>query len=166
MPFHLSICTESDIPAFVACEWAAFYPTGKIHEVLYPGGPTPDNLAKYAAKRLGTFHDQGITFLKITTEDGEDQKLVAGAKWRHHWSTSRRTKQEESNPEGVPGIKVDWYPPDTTPEDLSYGERFINLVYEKEAQYLKGPHALLDVCFVHPSYQRLGLGDRLGDQHG
>ena len=96
MSFLLSFLSPADVPEFVEAELLAFA-NRDLTQVLFPNGPTADDIEYLRERRLEAFKKPGITFLKVTdTKTGE---LVAGGTWYEKLSEeSRKPAPESSGP--------------------------------------------------------------------
>ncbi|MCJ1415052.1 hypothetical protein MMC32_001382 [Xylographa parallela] len=149
MPLQLSIADPSDLDALTACQFAAFYPHEALHDVIWPGPPTPDNLAKCKARQQAWMQADGhSTYLKIT--DTNTGTIVAGAKWCIYEEDSERPER----------IMVDWYGEEGSAE-RAFGQELIDEFHRRRVERMKGPHCLLDLCFCSPTHQHRGAGTQL-----
>ncbi|MCJ1400326.1 hypothetical protein MMC11_003531 [Xylographa trunciseda] len=139
MPLQLSAAQPADFDALTACQFAAFHPHEAFHDVIWPGPPTAENLARCKARQQAWMAADGhSTYLKIT--DTDTGAIVAGAKWCVYAAEPARPAR----------LLVDWY-----------GEEVMDEFHRRRVQRMKGPYCLLDICFCSPTHQHRGAGAQL-----
>ncbi|KAA6412761.1 MAG: hypothetical protein FRX48_03753 [Lasallia pustulata] len=149
MPLLLSIASEADMDELTKTQFAAFYPHEVFHDILWPGPPTSENLAKSKNRQLAWMAADGhSTYLKVTdTGTGE---IVAGAKWCVY----------DKDPNRSAVLTVDWYG-DEGSEDRAYAQYLIDEFNGRRTERMKGSYCLLDICFCNPTHHRRGAGAQL-----
>lgn len=165
-------------------QFAAFYPHEVFHDIIWPGPPTPENLAKNKKRQLAWMVADGhSTYLKVTdTETGE---IVAGAKWCVYDQDPNR-----------PGVTVDWYGEEGS-EDRAYAQHLMDEFNGRRVERMRGSYcctscgpnldsqsqlyhvtlaipyelyaplltaliaSVLDICYCNPTHHRRGAGAQL-----
>lgn len=112
-------------------QFAAFYPHEVFHDILWPGPPTSENLAKSKNRQLAWMAADGhSTYLKVTdTGTGE---IVAGAKWCVY----------DKDPNRSAVLTVDWYG-DEGSEDRAYAQYLIDEFNGRRTERMKGSYCCM-----------------------
>ncbi|KAK5016299.1 hypothetical protein LTR39_002154 [Cryomyces antarcticus] len=153
---QLSLATESDLHRFTVCQFDAFYngPDHDFLEIIFPGPPTDENIVKVYKRQLALREQHGLsTMLKV--EDTKIGAIVAGAQWSISSGVddnARHLKHQLAN--------VDWCGEEGS-DRQKYAQWVMDEFLGRRIERMQGPHALLDLCFCHPSYQRRGAGTQL-----
>ncbi|KAK0127842.1 hypothetical protein ONS96_007343 [Cadophora gregata f. sp. sojae] len=155
MPLQLSNATEADIESISRSQMAA------SHRQLTTWRKNPS----------------GIRWVKITDpakplDDQGRPFVVAAAKWIFFEDDEKESEEERWPREGE--VVVDWVQPNpatpNTPkieyeiagaDDAPYIKYILEIFYANKRRYMTGPCAVLDICFTHPLYQKLGAGKLL-----
>ena len=185
MPLILSPASMSDMDELTKTQFAAFYPHEVFHDIIWPGPPTPENLAKNKNRQLAWMAADGhSTYLKVT--DSETREIVAGAKWCVY----------DTDPNRGPQLTVDWYGEAGT-EDRAYAQYLMDEFHGRRLERMTGPYCrkcslshvlcrslhhykttpmptseqsslltllhptVLDICFCNPTHHRRGAGSQL-----
>ncbi|KAI9832414.1 MAG: hypothetical protein M1819_004403 [Sarea resinae] len=150
MPLSCAPALPQDMPGLIKAQYSAFYPMEPLHDIIYPGPPTPANLATALWRQLSSMAAEGgATFLKVTDDD--TGALVAGAKWFVYEDEAKRHEGH---------VNVDWVGEEGSKE-RAWAQEVMDQFVGRRARRMKGKHALLDLCFCAPTHQARGAGSLL-----
>lgn len=167
----------SDIPAAYSVVWACFgeqVPDG-ILQAFNPGWDTPDGYARAVERMKESFQkavncdkDGNLTkfFLKATVTDSAGTQRIAGLAI---WQVLSTVEGYGDQPlyDGRKALGVEDLYPDDASEQAYCCTLFENLNRQRhelvEKQSSASPPAImiLDLCVVHPSFQRMGIASKL-----
>ncbi|PVH83010.1 hypothetical protein DL98DRAFT_570213 [Cadophora sp. DSE1049] len=180
MPLELSIATEADMESISRSQMAAFHPIDPVHSLIFPSPtPVPESvITSITSRQLTTWrkNSSGIRWVKITdsskpVDDKGRPFVVAAVKWIF-FDEEKEGDEERWPKEGE--VKVDWVTPNPPhpnapkieyevagADDAPYISYILETFYTNKRRYMTGPCAVLDICFTHPLYQKLGAGKLL-----
>ncbi|CAL3966880.1 unnamed protein product [Diplocarpon coronariae] len=172
MPLQLSLATEADLPAIARSQMAAFHPIDPIHALMYPSPtPVPESvISQIVTRHIASWRSKptGSTWLIVTDpsqpKDAQGRDLViAAAKWIFLAEDEEEDEERWSAPEitwaAQPQEGEQWDVPGA--HDVEYIAWIMQQFYADRRLHVRGAGAVLDLCFTHPSFQKMGAGKLL-----
>ena len=157
-PYTIQIITDpNDLVALTAAQYAAFVNTDNVlHDTLFPPAYPPnqeqiETAAKRHQRAFASDPDHSVFTKAVDTATG----AIAGcAKWCFYPQAPQgRTKH----------IEVNWVD-ESTPEgklEKQFAQKTFDEFYRRRLEDMACPHALLDLCFTTPRYERKGVASLL-----
>ena len=154
--YTIQVITDpNELVALTAAQYGAFINTDNVlHETLFPPAhpPSQEEVETSAKRHQSTLaSDPNAVFIKAVDSGTGD---VAGyAKWYFYPSAPERPKHVEAS----------WLN-DSTPEgklEKDFAQKTWDEFYRRRVEEMDCPHALLDLCFTTPEYERKGVASLL-----
>lgn len=145
-----------DLTPWTAAQFSSFINTDNVlHDTLFPPAtpPTPAQVSVAADRHRDALvaEPEHVEFIQVV--DPETGEVAGGAKWCFYPSDAHRPSQ----------VSVTWVDDGTGKgqQEKEFAQKVMNEFHSRRYIHMTGPHALLDLCFTSPKYQRQGIASML-----